>query len=96
MSDMFFDNIFTDMAQHERIQGSAMQLQRADDQLKEQVRLQLGRAGGVRDQLAQAKQDTENAREELQRIRAETFETYGQSTYQGQNADAPPPLGVTR
>nr|OQO28484.1 hypothetical protein B0A51_03296 [Rachicladosporium sp. CCFEE 5018] len=91
MSDMFFDNIFTDMAQHERIQGSAMQLQRADDQLKEQIRLQLGRAGGVRDQLVQAKQDTENAREELQRIRAETFETYGQSTYPGQNADAPPP-----
>ncbi|OQO07236.1 hypothetical protein B0A48_07806 [Cryoendolithus antarcticus] len=91
MSDMFFDNIFTDMAQHERIQGSAMQLQRADDQLKEQIRLQLVRAGGARDQLAQAKQDTENVREELQRIRAETFETYGQNMYQGQSADAPPP-----
>ncbi|KAK6439741.1 hypothetical protein LTR95_004043 [Oleoguttula sp. CCFEE 5521] len=91
MSDIFFDNVFTDMAQHERIQGSATQLQRAAEQLKEQIQLQLGRAGGVRDHLAQAKQDTENAREELQRIRAETFETYGRSTYQYPTNDAPPP-----
>ena len=74
ISDVMFDNIFSDMAQHDRIKSSAAQLGQAKDQLQEQIRAQLDRAGGAKAQLAQAQENMEAARLELQSIRAEAFE----------------------
>lgn len=91
VSDMLFDNIFTDMAQHDRIKASDAQLQRAGAQLQEQIRLQLERAGGAKAQLAQATENTEGARLELQRIRAEAFEVLASGGAWNESTEAPPP-----
>jgi hypothetical protein len=44
VSDVMFDNIFSDMAQHDRIKASNNQLMEAMAQLKEQITLQTQRA----------------------------------------------------
>ena len=74
ISDVLFDNIFTDMAQHDRIKNSAMQLQNAAQELKHQVSGQRQRVKDADMQLKLASQNLEEARLELQRIRAEAFE----------------------
>ena len=84
MSDVFFDNIFTDMAQHDRIKNSAAQLGRSVQELQVQLQEQNGRLKGAESQIKQASQQLESAREELQDIRGEAFERLAGS------ADAPP------
>lgn len=74
VSDVMFDNIFTDMAQHDRIHATNMQLMEAMAQLSEQVQLQLQRARNSMGALEQARASMEEARAELQNIRAEAFE----------------------
>lgn len=99
MSDIMFDNIFSDMNQHERIKASAGQLATAQTQLQNEIREQLDRAGGAKAQLGQAKENVESARTELQSIRAEAFERlaggggygYGNDTAGAGVGDAPPP-----
>lgn len=97
MGDIFFDNIFSDMQQHERIKASSSQLAAAQTQLQTEIRCQLDRAEGAKAQLNQAKENVEGARTELQSIRAEAFERLAGGSgygYEGANmgiADAPPP-----
>ena len=74
MSDMIFDNIFTDAAQHDRIKASEAQLLKSIGQLKGQMREQEQRVKDSQAQLQQASQGLEGARQELQRIRAEACE----------------------
>ncbi|CZT19005.1 uncharacterized protein RCC_04850 [Ramularia collo-cygni] len=76
-SDVLFDNIFTDMAQHERIQQSEQQMQAAIHDLQIQLGEQQNRKQGADAQLRDAAGNLENAREELQRIRAEAFKHIG-------------------
>ncbi|KAI5367960.1 hypothetical protein Slin15195_G030940 [Septoria linicola] len=73
-SDVLFDNIFTDMAQHERIKNSDMQLAAAARDLHGQIGEQRGRCQGADANLKQAGADLEAARKELQRVRGEAFE----------------------
>ncbi|KAK5700770.1 hypothetical protein LTR97_005287 [Elasticomyces elasticus] len=77
ISDVLFDNIFTDMAQHDRIQNSSLQLQQSARELKQQLPGQQQRVGDAGVQLKQASQNLEEARLELQRIRAEAFMRLG-------------------
>ncbi|KAL8988335.1 MAG: hypothetical protein Q9177_002577 [Variospora cf. flavescens] len=74
MSDIIFDNIFTDMAQHDRIKNSQAQAQREARNLKDL----LGRAQQRSEHLLQeanaALARLETSREELQQIRQDTFE----------------------
>ena len=77
MSDVLFDNIFSDMAQHERIKDAQAQMLRASEQLKAETGKQDERAKGAREQLRQAKQGLEEARKRLQGVRSEAFEQYG-------------------
>lgn len=72
-----FDNIFTDMAQHERIQQSEQQMQVAMNDLQAQLGEQQQRTQGAEAQLGEATTNLENARKELQRIRADAFNHIG-------------------
>jgi len=95
VSDVMFDNIFSDMAQHDRIKASNNQLLEAMAQLKEQIALQTQRAQSAKLALNQGKSSMEEARKELQNIRAEAFERLaGGGQFNGGSGDgvaAPPP-----
>jgi multidrug resistance efflux pump len=86
-SDVMFDNIFTDMAQHERIEGSNAQVNNALAHLKSQLHAQSSRQNAAEAALRDAAANLEGARKELQRIRAQAFETFGV------NGAAPPAYG---
>ncbi|KAG9599821.1 hypothetical protein KCU77_g3563, partial [Aureobasidium melanogenum] len=85
ISDVLFDNIFTDMAQHDRIKNSAMQLHKALQQCKEILEKQKRTYHEAAAQSTQATEALNSSRFELQRIRAEAFERFA-----GQGA--PPPF----
>lgn len=74
VSDVLFDNIFTDYAQHERIHASNAQLMEAIGQLETEISKQLRRSQDAKRALQLAKGGLEEARVELQNIRAEAFE----------------------
>lgn len=76
ISDVLFDNIFTDMAQHDRIKSAHAQMERAAVQLREETGRQEERAKGSGQQLKEAKGHLEGARKRLQGIRSEAFEQY--------------------
>ncbi|KAI4721878.1 hypothetical protein E4T48_01781 [Aureobasidium sp. EXF-10727] len=76
ISDVLFDNIFSDMAQHDRIKNSAAQLQMAIKQCAELLEKQKRTYAETAAQSAQANEATNAARLELQRIRAEAFERF--------------------
>ncbi|KXT01004.1 hypothetical protein AC578_4421 [Pseudocercospora eumusae] len=86
-SDVMFDNIFTDLRQHERIQRSENEMRNAGQQLQAQVGEQRGRCADADRRKGQAGTDLEAARMELQRIRAEAFERVAAG---GGLAEAPP------
>ncbi|KAK4506093.1 hypothetical protein PRZ48_004058 [Zasmidium cellare] len=73
-SDVLFDNIFSDMAQHERIQQSEAQMVQALQQLKREIGEQRQRVGYAEQRVQGATGELERARGELQRIRAEAFQ----------------------
>ncbi|EMC96809.1 hypothetical protein BAUCODRAFT_90072 [Baudoinia panamericana UAMH 10762] len=100
LSDVMFDNIFSDMAQHERIHQSEAQMQQAAEDFKAQLAEQVERLRDADAQAKQASQTLEEARSELQRIRAEAFErlvgggyggAYGGSQEYGWQASEAPP-----
>jgi len=74
VSDVMFDNIFSDLSQHDRIHDSNNQLLEAVAQLKGQIEAQVKRARGAVEALKGARASMEEARVELQSIRAEAFE----------------------
>jgi hypothetical protein len=94
MSDVMFDNIFSDMGQHDRIHDSNNQLLQAMEQLKGQIQLQIQRAKGSAETLKIARASMEEARVELQNIRAEAFERFSGGAGGGVGGGygaAPPP-----
>jgi chromosome segregation ATPase len=96
VSDVMFDNIFSDMAQHDRIHETNKQLMQAMAQLKEQITMQSQRAQSAKSALNQASASMEEARNELQSIRAEAFERLsggGINVGTAGNLSAPPPYG---
>jgi len=91
VSDVMFDNIFSDMAQHDRIHESNNQLTEARQQLNGQIDLQIQRARSSVEALKMARAAMEEARFELQNIRAEAFERLAGGVGVGDNGAAPPP-----
>lgn len=86
MSDVLFDNIFSDMAQHDRIKSAQSQMASAANQLKDETGKQEERAKAAKEQLQQAQSQLEDARKRLQGIRSEAFEQYsngGPPAYSG-------------
>jgi hypothetical protein len=97
VSDMMFDNIFSDMAQHDRIHATNGQVMEAIAQLKEQIAMQLERAKSAKLALNQARASMEEARKELQNIRAEAFERVAGDGVGGGSTDGasgPPPYAA--
>lgn len=94
VSDVMFDNIFTDMAQHDRIHASNQQLMEAMAQLKQQMSMQVQRAQSAKLALNQARASMEEARVELQNIRAEAFERLAGGGRGVDETAAPPPYAA--
>lgn len=91
MSDVLFDNIFTDMAFHEKIEQSFAELQRAARNLDAQLSMARDRKTSLHNEAAQASAQLEAARTELQRVRQETFERVARGGQGVQEEYAPPP-----
>jgi hypothetical protein len=96
ISDVLFDNIFSDMAQHDRIKNSAAQLQKALKQCRELLEKQKRTFHEASIQCTQATEATNASRLELQRIRAEAFVRYAghgaPPPFQASAQYAPPPF----
>lgn len=74
MSDVFFDNIFTDMAFHDKIKQSMVELQRAAAALDQQADLARQRHDGSSKELSQLSRSLEDSRVALQKARELAFE----------------------
>ncbi|KAI2613744.1 uncharacterized protein GGS25DRAFT_13345 [Hypoxylon fragiforme] len=74
MGDVFFDNIFSDMAFHEKIKDSLSSLQRAGASLRDQIALAKSRYQDAEEEMNINEVALQSAREELQRARALIFE----------------------
>lgn len=93
ISDVLFDNIFSDMAQHDRIRNSTAQVDAALSHLGRIMGEQNGRVQHAQEQHWQATKYLEDARVELQRIRSEAFDRVGgsfENSGYGQSGGAPP------
>ncbi|OAQ65059.1 hypothetical protein VFPPC_06233 [Pochonia chlamydosporia 170] len=73
-SDVFFDNIFTDMRFHEEIKRAAGELQRAEGAVKNELTKTKERQSALGTELSQRENELKRTREELQKIRSEIFE----------------------
>lgn len=73
MSDVMFDNVFTDMQFHEKIKNSQLQVERASQDLNQQVTNAEQRYNDTRKQLDQRIKDLGNARVALQQVRQDVF-----------------------
>lgn len=74
MSDVFFDNIFTDMAFHEEIKRSQAQAMRFYNALVEQGNEGVRRRDELAKTLKTQEKELDEAREELQKAREKAFE----------------------
>ncbi|TEB33771.1 hypothetical protein FA13DRAFT_111992 [Coprinellus micaceus] len=75
MSDVFFDNIFTDMAFHDKIKRSAAQVLLSLNRLKQERDAALQRADVAGRNISQAHQRLEDKRKELFYLRKALFES---------------------
>jgi len=76
LSDVFFDNIFTDMAFHNKIKQSAAQVVLYNQRLKAERDSARRRVDAVGAQLVQASRNLDRCRRELYDFRKATFESY--------------------
>jgi hypothetical protein len=83
VSDVFFDNIFTDMAFHSKIKQSAAQVLLATNRLRQERDAAGSRANQVGQSLNAAGDKLDRCRKELYNFRRATFESYA--------AQNPPP-----
>lgn len=94
MSDILFDNIFSDLDMRNRIISSMAQIQQAHSRLKQQIELQDERIKGVKAEVEQAKLKLVRRRGELQAIRREAFERLATDDGEFEAPDGPPPSYV--
>lgn len=73
MSDIMFDNVFTDMQFHEKIKNSQLQVERASQDLNQQITNAEQRYKETRKQLDERIKDLGNARVALQQVRQDVF-----------------------
>lgn len=78
MSDIMFDNIFSDMAQHDRIKDSQAQAQREAQTLRGAFLKAQQRSKQLQQEATVALTRLEISRRELQQIRQDTFERVAQ------------------
>jgi hypothetical protein len=93
LGDILFDNIFSDFAQHERIEQSTLQMQQAMQHLLSIIAEHKQRMQEAQRREASASSQLEDARIELQKIRSEAFERLqsgGGNETAGGDAELPP------
>lgn len=90
MSDVVFDNIFTDMAFHEKIKESAMGLHRAAGVLQSNQASAQQRRSDLSQQMAHASSTLSEQRQKLQKAREQIFERLAQGGGAGVDYTAPP------
>lgn len=74
LSDVVFDNIFTDLAFHDKIKQSSADVQRAAAQLTQQHQLAVQRQQEIQKDRTAVEKELARARDELQKIRQDAFE----------------------
>ncbi|KAF2104165.1 hypothetical protein NA57DRAFT_62838 [Rhizodiscina lignyota] len=74
LSDVVFDNIFTDLAFHDKIKESAADVERASSRLTQQNKQALQRQEGLRKDMQASEKELKRARDELQKVRQDAFE----------------------
>jgi hypothetical protein len=79
MGDIFFDNIFTDMAMHDKIQQSAKRLQISHLELREVLSQSLSHLHGLEEQSRSVEGELNSARERLKGVRKGIMELAGES-----------------
>ncbi|KAK3062227.1 hypothetical protein LTS18_004567 [Coniosporium uncinatum] len=77
LGDVLFDNIFSDMAMHDKIKDSQAQVQRASQRLGQELERARGREGDLAKGYNAAKMRLEEARRGLQDERASAFQRVG-------------------
>ncbi|KAK5654289.1 hypothetical protein OQA88_7466 [Cercophora sp. LCS_1] len=75
--DVFFDNVFTDMAFHEEIKRSAARVQAASRRLDQIAEAANARRVAVEGEMRTREKELINARHRLQKVRERVFETLG-------------------
>jgi len=93
MGDILFDNIFTDMAMHDKIQASAKRLQESHLELREVLSQSLNHLHGLEAQSRQVEAELTGARERLRNVRKEIMERASETlpVYTGNAPPAYPP-----
>ncbi|KAK6954809.1 hypothetical protein Daesc_004778 [Daldinia eschscholtzii] len=96
LSDVFFDNIFSDMAFHDKIKDSRASLDRARDSLRNQLALAKSRHQEAVQELVVHAESLKRAREELQNTRQAIFESVanGHTDDAAFTMDQPPPYQI--
>ena len=79
MRDVFFDNVFTDMAFHEEIKKSAARVEQASVMLEGMVQEARERQRQVEEELVWREREVKAAREALQKVREMAFESFAES-----------------
>lgn len=74
LSDVVFDNIFSDLHFQDKIKKSITDIEQAAQFINQQYQLALQRQDGLTKEVAAAEQGLKTARDELQRVRQNTFE----------------------
>ncbi|KAI3331939.1 hypothetical protein HD806DRAFT_478836 [Xylariaceae sp. AK1471] len=93
MSDVLFDNIFTDLEFHDKIKQSRTEVQRCQQALLAQLTAAKERCHASEEQIKSQSQLLSNAREELQKFRQGIFERLanGEVPQASPGQGAPPP-----
>jgi len=98
MSDMLFDNIFTDMNFHDKIKDSRAEVQNCENALRSQLQASKERFQASEQKVKLQSDLLKSAREELQTARQRIFETLANgehppksSSTQPTESEAPPP-----
>ena len=90
MSDVFFDNIFTDMAFHEKIERSAAEVHHCALALEEQLSRSQARHAALGDEVGEKGRLLETSRVALQKAREAAFKRTLQGSRGGMASDAVP------
>ncbi|KAJ9114981.1 hypothetical protein QFC22_005309 [Naganishia vaughanmartiniae] len=94
MSDVFFDNIFTDYAFHQKIQGAVTRSRHVHEELRKVCGQSQGHLNALKERGRQAEAELNSTRKRLEEIRKEIMQRAGEPlpTYQPRASGPPPPI----
>jgi hypothetical protein len=90
LGDVLFDNVFSDMAMHDKLKDGRMDFERASVWAHDQLAAARDRHRAAGDELKARQGDLENARRDLQKFREGVFERVVGGGLQANNGERPP------